>query len=126
MSGFHFNPMRISSITFLAVAAVLSGCLTHKDADHAKLRSKPSQRVEPPYVFPDAVAPSIYGPAIVVAELDSERPLGLSLIPAKVAIRVVPSVQEPLELPSLPTSRLPGVVHRPEFLIDGRVQLPPK
>jgi hypothetical protein len=73
-----------------------------------------------------AVAPSIYGPAVRVTELDSERPLDLSLIPAKVAIRVALSVQEPLELPSLPTGQLPRVVHRPEFLIDGRVQSLPK
>jgi hypothetical protein len=126
MLGFHFNPMRIPSVTFLAVAAVFSGCLTHKDADHAEARSKPAQPVEPPFVLSQAVAPSIYGPPVMVTDFDSERPLGLSLIPARVAIRVAGSVKEPMELPSLPTSPLPRAVQRPEFLIDGRVQSLPE
>lgn len=118
--------MRVPSITFLAVAAVFSGCLTDKDADHSEARSKPAQRAEVRYVLPDAVAPSIYGPAVLATEFDFERPLDYPVIVSMVAIRVAPSVRGSLELPSLPTDQLPRGVHRPEFLIDSRVQSLPE
>lgn len=126
MLSFRCNPMRILPITFLAAAAVFSGCLNRKDADHAKARSTPPQPVEAPFALPQVVAPSIYGHPVVVTDHDSERPLDISIIPARVAIRVASSVHVPMESPSLPTSPLPRAVHRPEFLIDGHVQSLPE